>query len=41
VAERILHFGELGISRLYLQVLDMKDLDHVQLIAEEVLPEVR
>ena len=40
VAERILHFGELGISRLYLQVLDMKDLDHVRLIAEEVLPEV-
>lgn len=40
VVDKILHFGELGISRLYLQVLDMKDLDHVGLIAEEVLPEV-
>ena len=40
VVDKILHFGELGISRLYLQVLDMKDLDHVRLIADEVLPEV-
>jgi F420-dependent oxidoreductase-like protein len=40
VAEKILRYGELGVSRLYLQVLDMKDLDHVQLIAKEVLPEV-
>jgi F420-dependent oxidoreductase-like protein len=40
VVGRMLHFGELGISRLYLQVLDMKDLDHVRLIAEEVLPRV-
>ena len=38
VVERILHFGDLGISRLYLQVLDMNDLDHVRLVAEEVLP---
>lgn len=38
VVEKILHFGKLGISRLYLQVLDMKDLDHVRLIAAEVLP---
>jgi F420-dependent oxidoreductase-like protein len=41
VVEKILHFGELGISRLYLQVLDMKDLDHVRLIAAEVLPAVK
>jgi alkanesulfonate monooxygenase SsuD/methylene tetrahydromethanopterin reductase-like flavin-dependent oxidoreductase (luciferase family) len=41
VVERILHFGELGISRLYLQVLDVKDLDHVRLIAGEVLPQVK
>ena len=40
VVERILHFGNLGISRLYLQVLDMKDLDHVRLVAEAVLPHV-
>ena len=41
VVEKVLHFGELGISRLYLQVLDMKDLDHVRLIAAEVLPAVK
>jgi F420-dependent oxidoreductase-like protein len=41
VVDKILHFGELGISRLYLQVLDMKDLDHVRLIAAEVLPAVK
>jgi F420-dependent oxidoreductase-like protein len=40
VAESILHFGELGITRLYLQVLDMKDLDHVRLIADEVMSAV-
>jgi F420-dependent oxidoreductase-like protein len=41
VVDKILHFGELGISRLYLQVLDIRDLDHVRLIAEEVLPAVK
>jgi F420-dependent oxidoreductase-like protein len=40
IVERIIHFGELGVSRLYLQVLDMGDLDHVRLIAAEVMPEV-
>jgi F420-dependent oxidoreductase-like protein len=40
VAERILHFGALGVSRLYLQILDMNDLDHVRLIAADVLPAV-
>jgi F420-dependent oxidoreductase-like protein len=40
VVERILHFGALGVSRLYLQILDMKDLDHVRLIAADVLPAV-
>lgn len=40
VAEKILHFGELGISRIYLQVLDLGDLDHLRLIAQEVRPVV-
>jgi F420-dependent oxidoreductase-like protein len=40
LVEKILRFGKVGASRLYLQVLDMKDLDHVRLIAEEVLPAV-
>jgi alkanesulfonate monooxygenase len=41
VAEKILAFGELGISRLYLQMLDVTDLEHVGLIASEVLPAVK
>ncbi|HWD96941.1 MAG TPA: LLM class F420-dependent oxidoreductase [Acidimicrobiales bacterium] len=41
IIEKIHEWGELGLSRLYLQVLDMKDLDHVQLIASEVMPAVR
>ena len=41
VIEKIQMWGELGLSRLYLQVLDMKDLDHVHLIASDVMPAVR
>lgn len=38
VIEKIHHYAELGVSRVYLQVLDFHDLDHVGLIAEAVLP---
>jgi len=41
IVEKILAWGNLGISRLYLQILDMNDLEHVDLIASEVLPAVR
>jgi F420-dependent oxidoreductase-like protein len=41
VAEKIHHYGELGISRLYLQFLDVKDLDHLRLVAAEVVPAVK
>ena len=34
-------FGTLGASRMYLQVLDLHDLDHLELIAAEVMPHVR
>ncbi len=40
IIEKMRGWGELGLSRIYLQVLDMKDLDHVGLIAAEVLPAV-
>jgi F420-dependent oxidoreductase-like protein len=40
VIEKIQMWGGLGLSRLYLQVLDMKDLDHVHLIASDVMPAV-
>ncbi len=41
IAEKIGEWAGIGAARLYLQVLDMKDLDHVRLIASEVLPIVR
>ena len=36
VAKRIAEFGAIGASRVYLQVLDLSDLDHLELIAAEV-----
>ena len=40
VVERLREFGEAGATRIYLQVLDLSDLDHIRLIADEVLPHV-
>jgi F420-dependent oxidoreductase-like protein len=40
VAEKIGQFGEAGCARVYLQVLDLEDLAHVELVAAEVLPKV-
>ncbi|MDE3008569.1 MAG: LLM class F420-dependent oxidoreductase [Acidobacteriota bacterium] len=38
---KLRHFESVGVSRVYLQVLDFADLDHVTLIADEVLAKVR
>ncbi|WP_341359756.1 LLM class F420-dependent oxidoreductase [Georgenia sp. M64] len=40
VLEGIAEMAELGVSRLYLQCLDMTDLEHLDLIAAEVLSEI-
>ncbi|MBP2334352.1 F420-dependent oxidoreductase-like protein [Saccharothrix coeruleofusca] len=44
-AEVVQRLGEwrerTGISRVYLQVLDLSDLDHVELVAGEVAPQLR
>jgi F420-dependent oxidoreductase-like protein len=40
VVEKIGEFAKLGAERIYLQVLDLSDLDHLELIAAEVLPHV-
>jgi F420-dependent oxidoreductase-like protein len=40
VVERIGAFGEAGAERIYLQVLDLEDLDHLALLAGDVLPQV-
>jgi F420-dependent oxidoreductase-like protein len=36
VVDQIGRFGELGATRLFLQVLDLSDLDHLEVIAGEV-----
>lgn len=41
VADTIGTFAEAGAQRIYLQVLDLADLDHLELIAQEVMPQVR
>ncbi|MCL8027303.1 LLM class F420-dependent oxidoreductase [Nocardioides bruguierae] len=40
VVEKIARYTEAGHSRLYLQVLDLADLDHLRLVAEQVMPHV-
>ncbi|MGW7352169.1 LLM class F420-dependent oxidoreductase [Streptomyces sp. NPDC054784] len=36
VVDRIGRFGDIGASRIYLQILDLHDLDHLELIADQV-----
>jgi F420-dependent oxidoreductase-like protein len=38
VVDRLGQYAEAGSSRAYLQVLDLSDLDHLELVAAEVLP---
>ncbi len=38
--DKIDTYRQLGVSRIYLQVLDISDLDHVGLIADQVLSQV-
>jgi alkanesulfonate monooxygenase SsuD/methylene tetrahydromethanopterin reductase-like flavin-dependent oxidoreductase (luciferase family) len=40
VVDKIGRFADEGTGRIYLQVLDLHDLDHLELIASEVLPQV-
>jgi alkanesulfonate monooxygenase SsuD/methylene tetrahydromethanopterin reductase-like flavin-dependent oxidoreductase (luciferase family) len=40
VVERLHAFAEAGAETAYLQLLDLTDLDHVQLLAAEVMPKV-
>jgi alkanesulfonate monooxygenase len=41
VIEKISSWATTGASRMYLQVLDLDDLDHLSLIGETVLPHVK
>jgi len=38
VADRLLAYGATGATTIYLQILDLSDLDHLRYIAEEVVP---
>ena len=40
IVDKIATFAEVGTQTLYLQVLDLDDLDHLSDIAAQVLPQV-
>ena len=40
VVDRIGRYAEAGSQRIYLQVLDLSDLDHLELVAEKVMAQV-
>jgi F420-dependent oxidoreductase-like protein len=40
VVDQIGRYGALGAQRVYLQFLDLHDLDHLELLAAEVMPQV-
>ena len=41
VRDTLVEFAAAGVQRVYLQILDPRDLDHIALIAREILPAVR
>lgn len=40
IVDRLGPFAEAGVARVYLQVLDLSDLDHLQFFAQSVLPQL-
>lgn len=40
LVDKIRRYTEIGTQRIYLQVLDLADLEHLELIADEVMPAV-
>jgi F420-dependent oxidoreductase-like protein len=40
VVERIAAYREAGSERIYLQILDLDDLDHLELIAAQIMPQL-
>jgi len=40
VVDQIGRFGELGAERVFLQILDFSDLDHLDVLASEVVPQL-
>lgn len=40
IVDKIGTYAAIGVTRIYLQVLDMSDLEHVEFIAETVIPQL-
>lgn len=40
IVHKIGQFSEIGCSRVYLRILDLEDMDHLELLATEVLPHI-
>lgn len=40
IVDRLGQYSEIGASRVYLQIMDLSDLDHLEVLASEVLPQV-
>ena len=40
VVDKLGRYAEAGSTRAYLQVLDLADLDHLDLVASEVMPQL-
>ena len=41
VVDKLGQFADAGAERVYLQILDLHDLDHLELMAAEVMPQVK
>ena len=41
LVQRLGELAEAGATRVHLRVIDMADLDHLDLIADQVLPQLR
>jgi F420-dependent oxidoreductase-like protein len=40
IADKIAAYSEAGVQRVYLQLLDMSDLDHLEFFAHQVIPQI-
>jgi alkanesulfonate monooxygenase SsuD/methylene tetrahydromethanopterin reductase-like flavin-dependent oxidoreductase (luciferase family) len=40
VVDRLGRFAEAGVQRMYLQLRDLSDLDQLQLVASDVVPQM-
>ena len=41
IVDKLGAYAEIGVQRVYLQLLDMSDLDHLEFFAAEVIPQLK